>query len=455
MMLGGGVRKSATLRLFLLHLAASVLSAGVILAAVYFGATKILESQTASVVEAELRGLVDDFAIGGRRALSATIARRTKDRDNTDSIYLYASSGGIPISGNLSRWPDVPRNGRWTKVELLRTDINKQVEIGGRAFALQGGGRLFVGRDMREQREFRELWKLASLALLVFFLLSGTFGGLAVSRTVLKRVRGVQDVSIAVERGDIARRAPVRRHGDEFDSLARSLNAMLDKNEKLVAELRMVSDSLAHDLRTPLAHLRNNLQALAANETAEIDQQILSEALSEAEYIHKVFTELLDIARADAGLAAEQFETLNLAKIVADAVDLYHPLAEEKKIELDVIAPEIVELNGHGQFIARAVANLLDNAIKFTPTGGHIIASIGQDDDGIRLGVGDTGPGLTDAQWSHALSRFGRIEKERPGRGAGLGLSLVASVATLHSADLIKAQSKTGLEVVLIFPPPG
>jgi len=444
-------KKSATLRLFWRHLAAAIISSALILGIVYLGAMHLLQSQTAAVVEAEIEGLVDDFTLGGERGLSAAIVRRTSDLENADSVYLYTASDGVPIAGNLSRWPAAPLTGKWVRIDLLRTDIDKKVAVAGRAFALRGGGRLFVGRDLREQREFRELWELALFTLALFSLLSGTIGGFAVTRTVLNRVKSIQAVNEAVERGDLAARADVDGKADEFDRLAISQNRMLDKNQALLGELRMVTDSLAHDLRTPLAHLRNSLEELATKEPSDIDPDVLSNALSESQYIHKVFTDLLDISRADAGLAKEQFEKTDLSKIVSDAVEFYQPLAEHQGIDFNLKVEPGVRIEGHAQFLSRAIANLLDNAIKFTPPEGNVTTTLEAKEGEAWLTVTDTGPGISNENWAHALTRFGRLDQERRGPGAGLGLSLVASVAELHEAQLLKAPSEDGLSVQLVF----
>jgi signal transduction histidine kinase len=445
--------RSATLRIFLLHLAASFLSAAVILAVVYFGAMRLLEGQTAAVVEAELSGLVDEYNSGGQFALRNAIARRTASRDDASAVYLFATGLGAPIAGNLSEWPAVALDGRWRRVELIRTDIARRVLVGGRAFALPGGSKLFVGRDLQEQREFQRILSLSSGALLVLFLLSGTLVGFAVSRTVLRRVDDISKAASEISAGDLSRRAPVTGANDEFDRLAGSLNEMLSKNEALISELRIVTDSLAHDLRTPLSRLRARLEAAAESPERRMAQ--IDEAISDADYIQSVFGALIDIARAEAGIAREQFERIDLSEIVRDAADLYAPLIEEKdgRIEVDADQPTITI--GHRQFIARAVANLLDNAVKYSPQGGVITASTRIERGRAIIEIRDQGPGVSAADWPVAIRRFGRLQEERNSPGAGLGLSLVATVARMHSAELRRCDAASGLCVSMEFPAAG
>ena len=444
-------RKSAIRRLFALHVIASLLASAMVLGVVYIGTMRLLENQTAQAVDAELNGLVRDYIEGGQFALRSDIADRSTSRANADSLYLYATSDGHPITGNLSGWPDVPMDGSWQTIRLMRTDIDKNVLVGLRAITLPGGARLMVGRDLRSQREFRDILKYASWALLASFLVFGSLGGMFVTRSILKRVSEIQQAAAETAGGDLSRRVPLRGSGDEFDRLAEALNDMLSKNEALVTELQMVTDSLSHDLRTPLARLRNTLETALALPADADTTDAIADALSEADYVHQVFTDLLDIARVDANLAQSQIEPLDLSKIVTDAVELYSPLVEDKSQILSADITPHVMIEGHKQFLARAVSNLLDNAVKFTPSGGEISVSLTPKGNSARLTISDTGPGISAEDWPKALQRMGRLERERTSPGAGLGLSLVAKVAALHGTQLVRQQTPKGLTITIPF----
>ena len=445
-------RKSAARRLLVMHLAASLISSALILTAVYAGVMRLLETQTATLVETELRDLVENYIEGGQYSLRSAINRRVSSRSDADSVYLYASANKHPIVGNLSQWPDIPLNNEWNKVQLTRTDIDREVLVGLRALVLPNGGYLLVGRDLREQREFRDILTLASGAFLLFFLIFGSLGGLAVSRTILKRVNDIQQAASDTVHGDLSRRVALRGNGDEFDRLATSLNEMLAKNESLVSELRMVTDSLSHDLRTPLARMRSKLETAIANQSESSENtDLIEEALLEADYVHQVFSDLIDIARTEADLVQEQFETVNLTEVVIAAIELYAPLAEEKEQEITLEIHQNVLVIGHAQFLARALANLLDNAVKFTPIGGQISVSLRKMDAQAILMISDSGPGVSLSEWPLAVQRMGQLSKERKEPGAGLGLSLVSKVAVLHGTKLARVDSDTGLIVQIIF----
>ncbi len=445
--------KSAIRRLFALHLVVTLLASAGILGLVYIGTMRLLENQTAEAVDIELRGLVGDYVEGGQFALRSAIAERSTSRNDADSIYLYATADGHPLAGNLSSWPEIPLDGQWHSIPLYRTDIDRTVLVGLRAISLPSGARLLVGRDMRSQREFRTILKYASLALLGSFLIAGSLGGLVVSRSILKRVADIQQAATEITQGNLSRRVPLKGTGDEFDRLAKALNDMLTRNEALLGELQMVTDSLSHDLRTPLARLRNTLETvlLEIPEDSPATDRI-ARALHEADYVHQVFSDLLDIARVEASLAQTQIEPLNLSRLLQDALELYAPLAEEKSQTLHIdIAPDIT-IMGHAQFLARALANLLDNAVKFTPEGGTIRISLHRRENRAVLQIADSGPGIPVADWPKALARMGRLETERHTPGAGLGLSLAAKVAALHGTTLERQNSPQGLHLQISFP---
>ena len=252
--------------------------------------------------------------------------------------------------------------------------------------------------------------------------------------------------------GALDRRVATRGTGDEFDQLAGTLNAMLDRIEALVSDLRMVTDSLAHDLRSPLGRLVRELEA-AADETAPPDarQARTERALREAEGLLATATALFDITRIEAGIGAEQFAPVDLGRLAADVAELYEAAAEERGLCLAASAAPGLVVQGHVQLLALALSNLVDNALGHAPQGSEITIAARRDGGAPALVVADRGPGIAEADRHRALGRFVRLDPSRGGPGAGLGLALVAAVARLHGAAVVLGDNAPGLVATLRF----
>lgn len=253
--------------------------------------------------------------------------------------------------------------------------------------------------------------------------------------------------------GTLDRRVALRGTGDEFDRLASTLNAMLDRIETLVRDLRTVTDSLAHDLRSPLGRLIRHLE-FAADDTAPEPERRnrIDQALREAEGVLATATALLDISRIDAGIGADQFADVPLGRLAADVADLYEAVAEEKGISVTCEFDASLVVRGHDQLLALALSNLVDNALKHAPAGSQIAITATADAGRPSLTVADQGAGIPEADRDRALGRFVRLDPSRGGPGAGLGLALVASVARMHGATVKLRDNTPGLRVTLSFP---
>ena len=303
------------------------------------------------------------------------------------------------------------------------------------------------------------LWSVIILSAL------GVGGGLLISRSVLRRIETVNDTTRTIMAGDLSRRIPLNGSGDELDRLADSLNAMLSRIEELMGALREVSDNIAHDLKTPLNRLRNRAEAaLRSSEGAGIYRDGLVKTIEEADELIKTFNSLLLIARLEGGAVAESMERLNPASIIADVAELYEPVADEAGLSLSVSAEPGLTLTANRELVSQAVANLVDNAIKYSPDPRRangaapaapisiVLKRVARD---IEIAVGDRGPGVAPEDRQRALQRFVRLEKSRSRPGSGLGLSLVAAVARLHGGSIRLEDNAPGLRAVLNLPVDG
>ena len=449
------VLRTTTFRLTLIYFGLFGVSAVVLVGFLYWSTAGFMARQTDEAIEAEIRGLAEQYSQFGTIGLVRALNRRTSQARASRGLYLLTDASLRPLAGNLSAWPrEDPRPDGWITFELEYADRRGAVDLGrARIFELTGGLRLLVGRDIRERLEidarFRESigWGIA-LALVL-----SIAGGVLISRPMLRRIDAINLTSREIMAGALDRRIPVRGTSDEFDRLAANLNEMLDRIAQLVASVREVSDNIAHDLRSPLARLRSRLELTLADEgDAEAYRRAIGRTIEEADALLKTFNSLLRIARLEAGVETGQIETFDLDGLIGDVAELYAPLAEERGVALDTGPGGAGRIRGDRDLLFQALANLLDNAIKFSPEGGTVAIAARGRGDGVEIAVADGGPGIPDALKERVTERFFRVEASRNAPGAGLGLSLVAAVAERHGGGLELGDNEPGLRVALTLP---
>ncbi len=441
--------------LYMVLFAASVLT---LLVFIYFSTANFVERQTEETIGAEITGLLEQYGEHGLLGLIEAINSRTTTERNEPTLYLLADPRLRPIAGNLASWPHTePMNARhgWVRfpVELTRGGTKATYDAMASVTILNGDYRLLVGRDLRDAEVFRRRVEQTLFFAALLTLALGLVGGLLMTRNVLRRVEAVNRTSASIIEGDFSERVPVTGSGDEFDQLAANLNAMLDQIERLMAGMRQVTDNIAHDLRTPLSRLRARLEVtLLERPDANRYAEALAETIAEADHLLGTFNALLSIAEAEAGARREAMAEVDLDDIARSVADLYEPVAEEKglKLILDISAPAPVRGDRH--LLSQAIANLLDNAMKYTPAGEVRLAVRRIDGAHIQLEIADTGPGVPTALRERVFDRFFRLENSRSTPGNGLGLSLVRAVAKLHGGDIRLEDNGPGLKVVLVLP---
>lgn len=444
--------RSVTVRLVLASTVASTLMIGVVFGFLYWRAIGVVEQQASDTVASELRGLVEHFGSVGLLELMRTVQERSAVPTEAEPVYLVVDGLGNRLAGNLLAWPPtVPPDGRWRKVELYRRGEDHPILIGARGYELAGGVRLLVGRALDGRVKIQDaigeslLWALAALWTMA------VGGGILLSRIILRRVGEVAAINREVMVGELGRRVPVRGSGDEFDRLAASMNDMLSRIEELMVGMRTVTDSVGHDIRSPLTRLRNRLERARLPGATETEREAaLDDAVADVDLTLDLLGRLLDIARAESGLQRGEMSEVDLAAVACDVVDLYEPIAEDRGLRIEVSADRAVPVSGHAELLAQAVSNLVDNATKYA--GSRIRVEAVVDAGGARVTVADDGPGIPPEDRERATERFVRLDPSRSGKGAGLGLSLAAAVARLHGGELVLSDAAPGLKVELVLP---
>ncbi|MDO8410809.1 MAG: HAMP domain-containing sensor histidine kinase [Phenylobacterium sp.] len=457
--------RTTPFRLTLLFLALFAASASAFLAYIYVATAGEATRRVDQLITREMRTLQSAYGRAGTDALNqALIERAASERPY---LYLLMRPDGTSISGSIEESPleDFNGNPTWTSFRVTEFDVQGR-EVNRPARGLQerlaGGEILFVGADVAEDEAYvvkivRALWGAGALVIVL-----GLAGGVVVSRNVSRSMIGLNTVVDAVRNGDLSARAPVRGTRDELDELAVGLNEMLDRLERSMAGHKHAGDAIAHDLRSPLTRLRARLEAAYLDlEAGRGDPEAaFAQAIEDTDGVLKTFGAVLAIARLQAAGTAPDPVLFDPADLAADICELYEPLCEDHGLDFKAERVRGLSIRANREFMAQALANLMDNAIKYTPPGGAIMLRVRRRSSGeVEFSVTDTGPGVPEEDRGRVVERFVRLENSRNQPGAGLGLSLVVAVAEAHGGrvELSEGPGRVGeigpgLRVAVILP---
>jgi len=453
-------------RLTLLFLALFAAAASAILAWVYFASASEARTKAEREVRGEMQVLTGIYKERGFDALNMALIDRTL-RDNS-FLYLLKNPDGSQVTGSLTNFPieTLQEDQQWITFPFTDTDVEGRVtrpQVRGVQVRLSGGGMLFVGQSLGDTEAYlarltQALWTAMGIVLLL-----GLAGGVLVSRNLERAMGRLNKVVTAVQEGDLKARAVVRNSGDELDELGAGLNTMLERLEGSMASIRHAGDAIAHDLRSPLTRMRAKLEvALMDADAGKINGvDAVQLALDEADNLLKTFNTVLAIARlqAAAGRTPDP-KVFDAADLAADMAELYEPASEDKGLEFSAEIERGLMIEGNQPFLAQALANIIDNAIKYTPTGGAVMLRARRRSSGdIEFSVTDTGPGVPEADRERVIERFVRLDNSRTEAGSGLGLSLVGAVMEAHGGRILLDEGPgeyggfgPGLRVALVLP---
>src|SRR6202163_1357107 len=405
-------------------------------------------------LQADAQRLTDVFRRDGADGLKTFIDARVQMQIANERILLLTDASMHPLAGNLRAWPaGVPvAPGNYT-IDLNLGNQGVQTALIHVA-RLGGGYNLLVGRDNALFAPLQTHFWYGLAAAVAVLSIAGLLIGLITRRALMSRVHSIRHTVSAIMHGDLQHRLPTQQNDDELNTLTRTINGMLEQIELLVHGVRNVSNSIAHDLRTPLAELRSRLEELALirpppeQTYAEIDG-----AVADVDRVIRIFDALLRLAEIDAGMRRSGFVALDLADLAANAVEFYAPAAELKNIDLAFRSDGPASVSGDPVLLAQALGNLIDNALKYAPVNGSIeVAVLKRSDGAAEVSVSDNGPGIADSEKTKVVERFYRGDASRGTPGVGLGLSLAQAVAKLHGSSLELSDRNPGLRVVLTIP---
>lgn len=452
----GRLFRSLTFRLALIYLALFSLSVVLLLGVTWWmTVVRPLEDVRVSILR-EADALGDIYIVDGAAALEAALARRAATVSDRKAFHAYTGTDGR-IVANLPSWPAKAASG-WARFEAdLYVDGDEEDHealIHEQNF--RDGARLIVGRDIEDIDEREEVIEQLILWGGVAVLILGLAGGVVMSLAVGRRIEAVNATARKVIAGDLSGRVPTRGSGDDFDRLGDTLNLMLARIEALVEAVSRVSDSVAHELRTPLARLQADLGELGGAGGAGDRARLIEAAAAEAARLQATFDSLLRIARLETGRHAIERRPVDLAKLLADAAELYAPEAEDQGKTLDVSIDAGLATRGDANLLFQAVTNLLDNALKHTPPGSRVRLTgrqLAGTPNGALIEIADDGPGIAAEHRERVVERFYRVPGSEGRPGLGLGLSVVDAVARAHGARLELADDGPGLAVRFHLPP--
>lgn len=444
--------RSTGFRFALLHTVVFVLSVSVIAWVAEITVTSALQRQARDRVEAESLSLLAEYRRHGLDGLRSTIEERSSAVKRRLQYAIVNAQHHVLAGDRYLAEFAAPSNAP-AKLMARSEGENATDQILVASTQLGDGAALVVADNLESVEDVEDVVLNGFLMALALALVLGLTAGVVFTKSLLKRVDDVTRTAEAIIDGDLSQRIALTGSGDDFDRLSATLNTMLDRIADLLENLRQVSNDIAHDLRTPLAHLRQGLEAAKIQAQSPEDyQRAIDQAIENADALLDTFSALLRIAQIEAGARRASFRLVNLADVMRTVADAYEPTIDESGRTLELAVAEKLLIHGDRELLIQLFSNLIENALRHTPEGTRIAMGGLQTENSIIAEVADNGPGIPDTERSRVFRRFYRLERSRTTPGNGLGLSLVAAVAELHQAMIEPADNKPGFKITLRFP---
>ena len=439
--------RTSSFRLTLLYAGLFTACVLILFGIVYWWAAGYFVKDEIDDIGEEYAAIQDEAALAGDARLPEIITAHARRHESDRAVYLLEDPSGSKIAGDIEARP--PQEGPFALSAFVG---GRMRHIPAHGYRLANGDYLLIGQDPQAPREMKELIAKAFGASLGVTLVLAVLGGLIISNSVLRRVEAVSLTSRGIIGGDLTRRVPLTGADDEFDHLATSVNAMLDRIEDLMRSMRQVSNDIAHDLRTPLSRLRQRLEQARDDHDIAAVHGALDAAVDQVDSILVTFGALLRIAQIEAGGQVSATAPVDLSQMLARIAEDFAPAAEDRGQTLEAEVEPDVRIAGDGELLKQMVVNLVDNAIRHSPEHSRIVLTARRSAGGPEITVSDSGPGIPAAEREKVLRPFYRLDASRSTDGSGLGLSLVAAIAKRHRAILRLADNAPGLVVSVAFP---
>ena len=440
---------TSSFRLALMYAGLTGITLLLLFAVIFWSTARFMRHQIDDSVSNELNEVLTDgqaLDSGGLTQLVQGMARHP-----SGFFYVLQDAGGAVLAGNLPATNPAVGVREWVG-SGRRKKHDPYSGLRGRGVGV-AGNYLFVGWSTYQLHEMEEFVAVAFLWVLGASILLALSGGIVMSNRLIVKVENVSRTTRNIIDGDLKQRVPVQSAGDEFDQLALGINAMLDRIETLMDDLRQVTTDIAHDLRTPLSRLRNRLELAQGTAMGETElRDMIGAARRETDVILEIFGALLRIAQVESGARRAGFANVSLSDVLETVAEIYRPTLEDRQQTLEEEVAKDLVVFGDKELLVQMFANVLQNAIFHSPPGAKLGVRAAADAQGVQVAISDNGPGIPESMRTKVLGRFVRLENSRTTPGSGLGLSMVTAIAQLHNATLTLLGNDPGLRVCLSFP---
>ncbi len=449
-----------TFRLALIYVALFSFSVVLLFGFTYSSARRYMESQIAESIRVQYQHLLNEYRENGSAGVEQRIAGLIASDTEGSEIYLLINRESERLAGNLEAWPQyavkegsIDKGGEWVRFSIEGTRSNPApIEVKAITIPLSKWRSLLVGQSLQDQKKIEQTIIQTFWASLIVTILMAFGGAVVITRSVIRRINIINRSAHTIMHGNLGARIPYTRGGDEFDELSANLNEMLDKIETLLKSLKDFANNIAHDLRSPLNRIVSRTEAglRGVRENSAV-RRLLENNVREMGELIATFNSILKISELEANTDFRDFAPCDLTALLANLVEFYEPMMAEKHIALVTEVQQELRIEGEKHLLTQAFANLLDNAVKFTPEGGEIRVLAKREEETVRVIITDTGPGIPLEFREKVFEKFFRMEFSRNTKGNGLGLSLVAAVARIHNAHIQLEDNGPGLRVNIAF----